>query len=238
MDWGQMMVFDAAGSSYFAYSHEGVLDDGTRSYLVDADPSSYCYGSGPWWISRQMVIFLSEYMIKYPNGLTEYYPSYYTPPGDYYSTKKLVKDLGLPVEKIDACKNGCMLYWNDDIDLEYCTFCWTLGASLPEDETYSGRSLCMLPLATCRLVPVCREEPHNVRLGLRIESFAPHAYNHAKDRAFIMRAVLIWTVNNLPAYDIASGWSTAGLMGCPICMDDTRAFHLQQGRKACYFDCH
>ncbi|KAL0296133.1 UNVERIFIED_CONTAM: hypothetical protein Sradi_6665400 [Sesamum radiatum] len=42
--------------------------------------------------------------------------------GDYYSTKKLVKDLGLPVEKIQACKNGCMLYWKD-VDLEYCKFC-------------------------------------------------------------------------------------------------------------------
>ncbi|KAL0284313.1 UNVERIFIED_CONTAM: hypothetical protein Sradi_7202400, partial [Sesamum radiatum] len=38
-------------------------------------------------------------------------------------TKKLVKDLDLPVEKIHACKNGCMLYWKDDVDLEYCKFC-------------------------------------------------------------------------------------------------------------------
>ncbi|KAL0456257.1 UNVERIFIED_CONTAM: hypothetical protein Slati_0964900 [Sesamum latifolium] len=27
-------------------------------------------------------------------------------------------------------------------------------------------------------------------------------------------------------------------MGCPICMDNTQAFYLQHGRKACYFDCH
>ncbi|KAL0285590.1 UNVERIFIED_CONTAM: hypothetical protein Sangu_2772600, partial [Sesamum angustifolium] len=47
----------------------------------------------------------------------------YTLLGDYYSAKKLVKDLGLPVEKIRACKNGCMLYWKDDVDLEYCKFC-------------------------------------------------------------------------------------------------------------------
>ncbi|KAL0462818.1 UNVERIFIED_CONTAM: hypothetical protein Slati_0169400 [Sesamum latifolium] len=26
------------------------------------------------------------------------------------------------MEKIDACKNGCMLYWKDDIDLDYCKF--------------------------------------------------------------------------------------------------------------------
>ncbi|KAL0433561.1 UNVERIFIED_CONTAM: hypothetical protein Slati_2690400 [Sesamum latifolium] len=49
-------------------------------------------------------------------------PCNHTLPLDYYSTKKLIRDLGLPVEKIDACKNGCMLYWKDDIDLDYCKF--------------------------------------------------------------------------------------------------------------------
>ncbi|KAL0349543.1 UNVERIFIED_CONTAM: hypothetical protein Sradi_4103500 [Sesamum radiatum] len=63
-------------------------------------------------------------------------------------------------------------------------------------------------------------------------------YDHATDRAFMMRAALMWTVNNVPAYGMVFGWSTTGVMGCPICMDDTRAFHLQHGRKACYFDCH
>ncbi|KAL0286763.1 UNVERIFIED_CONTAM: hypothetical protein Sradi_7139700 [Sesamum radiatum] len=48
----------------------------------------------------------------------------------------------------------------------------------------------------------------------------------------------MWTVNDLPAYRRAYGWSTTEVMGCPVCMDDTRAFHLQHGRKACYFDCH
>ncbi|KAL0292625.1 UNVERIFIED_CONTAM: hypothetical protein Sangu_2528300 [Sesamum angustifolium] len=27
------------------------------------------------------------------------------------------------MEKIDTCKNGCMLYWKDDINLDYCKFC-------------------------------------------------------------------------------------------------------------------
>ncbi|KAK4383830.1 hypothetical protein Sango_3115300 [Sesamum angolense] len=27
-------------------------------------------------------------------------------------------------------------------------------------------------------------------------------------------------------------------MGCPVSMDDTRAFNPQHGRNACYFDCH
>ncbi|KAL0448087.1 UNVERIFIED_CONTAM: hypothetical protein Slati_1936600 [Sesamum latifolium] len=53
-----------------------------------------------------------------------------------------------------------------------------------------------------------------------------------------MRATLMWTVNDLLAYGMASGWSTARVMGCSVCMDDTRVFHLQHGRKVCYFDCH
>ncbi|KAK4392795.1 hypothetical protein Sango_2057300, partial [Sesamum angolense] len=62
-------------------------------------------------------------------------------------------------------------------------------------------------------------------------------YDHATDRAIIMRAALMWTVNDVPAYGMASGWSTAEVMGCPNCMNDTRTIHLQHGRKACYFDC-
>ncbi|KAL0438924.1 UNVERIFIED_CONTAM: hypothetical protein Slati_2375400 [Sesamum latifolium] len=60
----------------------------------------------------------------------------------------------------------------------------------------------------------------------------------AKNETFTMRAALIWTVNDLPAYGMASGWSTAGVMGCPVCMKDTHTFYLQNGRKTCYFDCY
>ncbi|KAL0292430.1 UNVERIFIED_CONTAM: hypothetical protein Scaly_2590300 [Sesamum calycinum] len=35
-------------------------------------------------------------------------------------------------------------------------------------------------------------------------------HDHATNQRFMMRAVLMWTVNNLPIYGMASGWSTAG----------------------------
>ncbi|KAL0288358.1 UNVERIFIED_CONTAM: hypothetical protein Scaly_2733400 [Sesamum calycinum] len=73
---------------------------------------------------------------------------------------------------------------------------------------------------------------------LQLWHVGARTYDHATDRPFIMRTVLMWAVNDLPAYGMASGWSTSGFMGCPVYMDDTRAFHLQHGRKACYFDCH
>ena len=40
-----------------------------------------------------------------------------------YSTKKLLRGMGLPVEKIDCCFNECMLYWGADSDLISCKFC-------------------------------------------------------------------------------------------------------------------
>ncbi|KAL0411692.1 UNVERIFIED_CONTAM: hypothetical protein Slati_3758900 [Sesamum latifolium] len=60
----------------------------------------------------------------------------------------------------------------------------------------------------------------------------------AKDETFTMCAALMWIVNDLPAYGMAFGWSSASVIGCPVCMKDTRAFYLQNGRKACYFDCY
>ncbi|KAL0437853.1 UNVERIFIED_CONTAM: hypothetical protein Sradi_0493200 [Sesamum radiatum] len=54
----------------------------------------------------------------------------------------------------------------------------------------------------------------------------------------MMRAALMWTINDFSAYRMLLSWSTAGIMGYPICMDNTRAFHLQHGRKACNFNCH
>ncbi|KAL0439471.1 UNVERIFIED_CONTAM: hypothetical protein Slati_2430100 [Sesamum latifolium] len=60
----------------------------------------------------------------------------------------------------------------------------------------------------------------------------------ARYETFAMRAALMWTVNDLPAYGMASGWSSAGVTVCPICMEGTRTFYLQNDRKACYFDCH
>ncbi|KAL0428620.1 UNVERIFIED_CONTAM: hypothetical protein Slati_3036800 [Sesamum latifolium] len=38
-------------------------------------------------------------------------------------------------------------------------------------------------------------------------------HDHAMNQTFMMRAALMWTVNDLPVYGMASGWSTAVLWG-------------------------
>ena len=42
---------------------------------------------------------------------------------NFYNAKMLVRGLGLPVEKIHCCNNGCMLFWEEDNDLIICKIC-------------------------------------------------------------------------------------------------------------------
>jgi len=43
-------------------------------------------------------------------------------------------------------------------------------------------------------------------------------------------------MNNFPAYDMLSGWSTHGKLDCPICMSSSKAFHLEIRGKSTWFD--
>lgn len=48
----------------------------------------------------------------------------------------------------------------------------------------------------------------------------------------------MWTINDFPAYDMLSGWSTHGKLACPICMSSSKAFRLENGGKPPWFDYH
>ncbi|XP_047320563.1 uncharacterized protein LOC124924590 [Impatiens glandulifera] len=41
-------------------------------------------------------------------------------------------------------------------------------------------------------------------------------YDVSRDETFNMKAMLLWTISDFPAYRMLSGWSTHGLDGCPI----------------------
>ena len=64
------------------------------------------------------------------------------------------------------------------------------------------------------------------------------AYDVSLNQNFNLKAVLLWTISDFPAYGMLSGWTTHGKLACPICMEDTNAFYLPNGRKTCWFDCH
>ncbi|XP_060210479.1 uncharacterized protein LOC132637405 [Lycium barbarum] len=70
----------------------------------------------------------------------------------FYSTKKLMRGLGLPVEKIDSCKNGCMIYWREDNELVNCKFCShpqfkrSKHQRSKQKTTISYKKMCYFPL--------------------------------------------------------------------------------------------
>ncbi|XP_042974567.1 uncharacterized protein LOC122306194 [Carya illinoinensis] len=59
-------------------------------------------------------------------------------------------------------------------------------------------------------------------------------YDAYKREFFVMRATLLWTINDFPAYANLSGWSTKGKMACPTCNAETDSLWLVHGRKHCY----
>ncbi|CAK8573698.1 unnamed protein product [Lathyrus sativus] len=63
-------------------------------------------------------------------------------------------------------------------------------------------------------------------------------YDISCKQNFNMGASFMWTINDFLAYVMLSGWGTHGKMGCPYCMDDTKAFTLEKGGKNSWFDCH
>jgi len=63
-------------------------------------------------------------------------------------------------------------------------------------------------------------------------------YDISRKENFIMRAALMWTINDFPTYGMLSGWSTLGKLACPYCMENNKAFTLRNGGKASFFYCH
>ncbi|KAH0721554.1 hypothetical protein KY284_006584 [Solanum tuberosum] len=52
----------------------------------------------------------------------------------------------------------------------------------------------------------------------------------------LYRGSLMWTINEFPAYDMLSGWSTKGMFSCPCCNHGTNSRYLKHSRKMCYMD--
>ncbi|XP_057436487.1 uncharacterized protein LOC130728921 [Lotus japonicus] len=63
-------------------------------------------------------------------------------------------------------------------------------------------------------------------------------YDVSLKQNFLMKAAVMWTINDFPAYGMLSGWMTMGKLACPVCMERSKAFSLAYSRKVSWFDCH
>ncbi|CAL8174093.1 unnamed protein product [Prunus armeniaca] len=59
-------------------------------------------------------------------------------------------------------------------------------------------------------------------------------YDAYNGEYFTLRATLMWTINDFPAYGNLSGCVVKGYKVCPICGDDTPSHWLKNGHKICY----
>jgi hypothetical protein len=59
-------------------------------------------------------------------------------------------------------------------------------------------------------------------------------WDEKEKKNFKLHAILLWTIHDLPAYAMLSGWSTKGKFACPYCQKDTDYMWLKYGSKHCY----
>ncbi|CAL2256115.1 unnamed protein product [Prunus armeniaca] len=59
-------------------------------------------------------------------------------------------------------------------------------------------------------------------------------YDISTKQNFHMRAAIMWTINDYPAYAYMSGSSTQGKLACPCCGSNTSHLSLRHGSKQCY----
>ncbi|RVX13376.1 hypothetical protein CK203_021010 [Vitis vinifera] len=57
------------------------------------------------------------------------------------------------------------------------------------------------------------------------------AYDAYQREVFTLRVVLLWTINDFPAYGNLSGCTVKGYFACPICGSETYSHRLKHGRK-------
>nr|KYP36031.1 hypothetical protein KK1_042873 [Cajanus cajan] len=299
-----------------------------------------------WNVLDQCVDFITKMLLDIA-------PMNTTLPKNYYDAKRLVSKLGLTARKIDCCRQGCMLFYDNEYGkndgaLACCKFC-----DMPRyrDRNIGANTNKLVPVKTMFYLPIIPRlqrlfasmqtaghmcwhhefknssgvlrhpsdgeawkhfnrvhadfavDPRNVRLGLCSDGFNPfyqstipyscwpviltpynlppemcmtkpfmfltclipgprnpkagidvfleplvddlkklwtgvETYDISKKKNFNMRASLMWTINDFPAYGMLSGWGTQGKLACPHCMEYSKAFTLENGGKNCWFDSH
>ncbi|XP_062028954.1 uncharacterized protein LOC133744949 [Rosa rugosa] len=59
-------------------------------------------------------------------------------------------------------------------------------------------------------------------------------YDAVREESFTLKAVLLWTINDFPAYGNLSGSIIKGYNACPICVDETRPYRLKHSKKMAF----
>ncbi|KAG8365720.1 hypothetical protein BUALT_Bualt17G0001300 [Buddleja alternifolia] len=196
--------------------------------------------------------------------LREAFPEGVQLPKSWYDAKKILKELGMNYEKYDPCQNDCMLFWGPDDWRTECKTChqprWIskTEASLmrwhAEGRSKDGNMRHPADSPAWHTFDYHNakfaNDPRNVRLGNDIGVYLQpliaelkeiwdvgfKTYDIASKQNFQMRAVLLWTISNLPTNADLSGHATNGYYACPLCHKLASSMRLHFSKKECYMD--
>ncbi|XP_059627474.1 uncharacterized protein LOC132270307 [Cornus florida] len=165
-----------------------------------------------------------------------------TLPLSFYETKKLLKTFDLGYEKIHAYPKNLRLGLSSDGfnpfgDLSSRYSCWPVMYNLPELSCMSKENM-ILTL----LIPGPKQQGNDIDVYLQplIEDLKElwdkgvEVYDAHSKMRFNLKAVLMWTMNDLPAFSNLSGYGTKGKTACPTCDADTCSQWLIHCKKHVY----
>ena len=90
---------------------------------------------------------------------------------------------------------------------------------------------------------LCPQQPENdidIYLAPLIEDLQTlwgdgvRTYDAYRQEYFTLRAVLLWTISDFPAYGNLSGCVVKGYYACPICGEQTKSYRLPHSKKNVY----
>ncbi|XP_057984552.1 uncharacterized protein LOC110654254 [Hevea brasiliensis] len=142
---------------------------------------------------------------------------------NFYSTKKLVQALGLPVEKIHYSKE---MRWHAEHDYEHGVMHHCLDAAMWKHFNKTH--------------PLFAAEVRNTLITelKQLWEVGVETYDASKKNNFNMRVALLWTISDFPVYSMLSDWSIASKTTYPYCREDSDAFTLTKGGKQSWFENH
>ncbi|XP_012850059.1 PREDICTED: uncharacterized protein LOC105969828 [Erythranthe guttata] len=199
---------------------EGKPDDSFMANLKDAETLLYSNGSRYNKLSAIVTLF----RLKTHSGwsdtsfnellgvLADLLPEDNVLPKSLYLMKKFLKEFGMGYEKIHACSNDCCLFRNEYKDMENCPKC---GPKQPGND---------IDVYLQPLIEDLQTLWHN---GVEAsDAFSKTIFN--------LRAILLWTINDFPAYGNLAGCCTKGKMACPLCGKNKHHQWLKYSRKFAY----
>ncbi|CAL9025159.1 unnamed protein product [Prunus brigantina] len=219
-------------------------DDGHSRYSfvseeIDMDDNDFGdFGSDPYEFAnvigdgdQPVDVCFTELLILQGDLL----PEGNTIPTSMYEAKKTLCALGLSYEKMHACPNDCILYRKEYEDSTNCPSCgisrWKEGKDSILKEGVPAKFMMLTLLISGPKQPGNDIDVYLEPLIDDLKSLwdgIRGVYDAHNGEYFTLRAALMWTINDFPAYGNLSGCVVKGYKACPICGDDTPSHKVEK----------